>query len=195
MARFRFRLEVVLEHKQRLEDQAQLELAKAQALQVREEQRLQELLDSETAAFAELERQRFMGRLDIEALQMGMTYLDVLKTQILRQSQVVERVRRNTDAKREQLVGFMQERKALEQLRDRQKKDFIREENRREAIESDDMVVMRYARDMAIAKRNGRPKDRADAGDSTGNLAAGGPPVVPPAPQLAAVVTQETMNA
>ncbi|HEU5318976.1 MAG TPA: flagellar export protein FliJ [Chloroflexota bacterium] len=144
MSRFTFRLQTVLEHKQRLEELAQLDHAQAQAAQVREERSLGQLHDAEHRGFAELERQRFDGRLDIESLRFGMTYLDALKVQITRQEQVVDRVQRATETKREQLVGAMQDRKALDRLRQKQRTDFDRQQARREAADQDEMVVMRH---------------------------------------------------
>ena len=151
MATFTFRLQTVLEHKQRLEELAQLEHARAQAAQVNEERSLDQLKDAETQGFSELERQRFDGRLDIEALQLGMRYLDSLKVQITRQAQVVERVRKATEVKRDLLVAAMQERKALERLREKQLKDFMQEQARRELAEQDEMVVMRHTRTQKAA--------------------------------------------
>ena len=151
MPKFTFRLQTVLEHKQRLEELAQLEHARAQGAQANEERSLDQLKDAEARGFTELERQRFDGRLDIEALQLGMTYLDALKVQITRQAQVVERLRKATEIKRELLVAAMQERKALERLREKQLADFMREQARRELVEQDEMVVMRHARTQKAA--------------------------------------------
>ena len=145
MPAFTFRLQTVLEHKQRLEELTQLEHARAQAAQATEERSLAHLHDAEARGFTELERQRFDGRLDIEALQLGMTYLDALKIQITRQAQVVARVRKATEGKRELLIAAMQERKALERLREKQNKDFLLAQSRRELAEQDEMVVMRHA--------------------------------------------------
>ena len=147
MARFTFRLQPVLEHKQRLEDLAKVELAQRQALQRAEELALQGLAEAESNAVVELERQNMIGRLNIEALQLGMGYLDALKLQIQRQEQVVQRVQQQAEAKRGELVGRMQERKAMEQLRAHKLAAFKREEDRRETREADEMVVMRYARE------------------------------------------------
>ena len=145
MARFRFRLQPVLDHKKRLEDVAQIALAEAQAAQLKEESALRQLNAAEARAFAELERQRFTGHLDIEALQLGLGYLDVLKAQIQRQMQVVARVRQHTETKRQELVTRLQERKTLEHLRQRQLDAFNLEQSRLEAREADEMVVMRHA--------------------------------------------------
>ncbi|MBI3974213.1 MAG: flagellar export protein FliJ [Chloroflexi bacterium] len=144
MARFTFRLQPVLEHKQRLEDAAQIELSRCWEAQRREEAALNEYAEAEAGAIRELERQRFTGRLDIEALQLGLRYLDILKAQIQRQTQVVQRVQRQTEAKRQELVGYMQERKMLEKLRQRQLGVFTVEQNRLEAREVDELVVMRF---------------------------------------------------
>lgn len=146
MARFTFRLQTVLEHRKRLEELAQLEHAKAKAAQLREEQTYASLREAEDGAFAELERQRMTGRLDIEALQFGMGYLDLLKVQLQRQEQVVTRVRRTTAQRRDQLVGALQDRKALERLREQRLDEFKLAENRREANDIDEMAVMRNRR-------------------------------------------------
>jgi flagellar FliJ protein len=151
MPTFTFRLQTVLEHKQRLEDLAQLEHAQAQAAQAKEERSLGQLHDAERRGFDELERQRFAGRLDIESLQFGMTYLDALKVQITRQEQVVDRMRRATTAKRERLIVAMQERKALERLRETQQQAFNLDAARREAVEQDEMAVMRFPQRRAQA--------------------------------------------
>ena len=145
MARFTFRLQPVLDHKQRQEELAQVEHAQAQAAQLKEEGALHRLNEAEAAAIDELERQRFTGRLDIEALQLGLGYMDVLKAQILRQTQIVARVRQQTETKRQELVARVQERKTLEKLRERQLETFTREQNRIEARDADEMVVMRHA--------------------------------------------------
>lgn len=163
MARFKFQLQVVLDHKQRLEDLAQLELSQAQAAQLREETALSELRQAEEDAVTTLEQQRFTGRLDIESLQLGMNYLEGLKVQIQRQQQVVERVQRVTESKREALMVRMQERKALERLKERQREAFLLEEGRREAREVDEMVVMRFVREKIANRRAAAQTHRVTA--------------------------------
>jgi flagellar FliJ protein len=149
--RFQFRLQPVLDHKQRQEDLAQIELAQAQTAQLKEENALQLLNQAEVNAIEELERQRFTGRLDIEALQLGLGYMDVLKAQILRQGQIVLRVKQQTETKRQELVARVQERKTLEKLRERQLDAFTREQNRIEARDADELVIMRHAHQRTVA--------------------------------------------
>ncbi len=151
MARFHFRLQPVLDHKQRQEDLAQVEMAQAQTAQLKEEGTLHQLNQAEAAAISELERQRFTGRLDIEALQLGLGYIDVLKAQILRQTQIVARAQQHTETKRQELVARVQERKTLEKLRERQLDTFTQEQNRIEARDADELVIMRHAHRRAVA--------------------------------------------
>jgi flagellar protein FliJ len=153
MARFRFRLQTVLEHRQRLEEMAQLEHAQAQASQAREEGVLARLKQAEDDGFSVLERQRMTGKLDIESLQLGMGYLDALKVQIQRQDQVVDRVRRHTASRREALVDAMQQRKVLDRLKEKQQQDHQAAESHREAVALDEMVTMRHAGKMIEARR------------------------------------------
>jgi flagellar FliJ protein len=145
MARFRFRLQLVLEHKKRLEEVAQVELAEAQAAQLKEEAALRQLSAAEAAAVAELERQCFTGRLNIEALQLGLGYVDILKAHIQRQTRIVARARQQAEAKREDLVTRLQERRTIEQLREQQREAFEREQARIETREADELVIMRHA--------------------------------------------------
>ena len=154
MRRFRFRLQSVLEHRLRQEEVAQVELSQAKTAQLKEENALQALHAAEAAAIAELERQRFTGRLDIEALQLGLGYLDALKGQILRQTHVVARAQQHAEAKRQELVARVQERKTLERLRERQLETFTREQNRLEAREADELVIMRHAHRQFVAARS-----------------------------------------
>ena len=154
MPKFHFRLQPVLDHRLRQEEVAQVELAQAQTAQLKEESALQALHAAEAAAIDELERQRFTGRLDIEALQLGLGYLGVLKAQILRQTHVVARARQHTEAKRQELVARVQERKTLERLRERQLEAFTREQNRAEAREADELVIMRHAHQRSLDVAN-----------------------------------------
>jgi flagellar protein FliJ len=141
-----FRLQTVLQHRERLQEVAQQEHAQAQVVQVREEGSLRQLVEAESSAVDQLERQRFTGRLDIDALQIGISYLDMLKVQIQRQEQIVERVSQHTEQKREQVVQRMQERKILDRMRQHQLAAHTANEHRREAIEVDELVVMRHPR-------------------------------------------------
>jgi flagellar export protein FliJ len=154
MARFTFRFQSLLEHKQHLEEVTQVELAQVLARQQQEEGALQRLNRAENDAVGEMERQRFTGRLDVEALQVGLRFLDTIKTQIQRQEQIVTRAREQTAAKREQLVGFMQERQALEKLLERQRATFRLEQSRVEAREMDELVVMRHGHRQLTHRHN-----------------------------------------
>lgn len=153
MTSFRFRLQPVLDHRRRVEEQAQLEHAQAEAARQREEGALAGLRHAEESAFEELERQRFTGVLDVEALQLGMGYLDVLKLQIQRQEGIVTRVCEHVDARREHLVACMQERRVLDRLREKQLAAFSAEQNRLEAAAADEIVVMRYGRGLIESRR------------------------------------------
>jgi flagellar FliJ protein len=146
MARFSFRLQTVLDYKQRLEELAQVELARCRSAQEREEQALRSLAETQARAVAQLESQRGSGRLDVAAVQLGAGYLDLLAAQVQRQSQVVERVQRQTEAKRQEAVSRMQERQTLERLRQRQHAAYLKDLARREARLNDELAVLGYRR-------------------------------------------------
>lgn len=156
MARFKFRLQSVLEHKRRLEDVAQAALLQQQAAQRQEEAALRHLADAEVGAVRELERYRRTGRLEMEPLQLSLGYLQVMKTRVQSQAQAVERAQHQTVAKREQLAGCVKDRKAMEQLRERQLGAFTLEQNRAEARQIDDLMIGRFGHEQAAARAGRR---------------------------------------
>lgn len=153
MARFTFRLQPVLEHKRRLEEVTQVELVRRQGAQRGEEGALERLAAAEAETVLDLERQRRTGRLPIELLQLSLSIQDALTAQIQHQAAAVEQAALQTAAARAELLGCVQERKALEQLREHQHEAFALEAQRVEGRELDDLVAGRAARAIFAARR------------------------------------------
>lgn len=144
MARFVFRLQSVLDYRHQVEDLAKVAFGEAQGAQYKEEAALRRLRDDEARTVDHLEAIQGEGILDMENLQLGLRYLDVLKVQADRQVQVVDRARARAEGRRQELVEAMQARKALDKLKEKQQAEFRRAEQQREIKEMDEMAVMRY---------------------------------------------------
>ncbi|HAN15696.1 MAG: flagellar export protein FliJ [Proteobacteria bacterium] len=160
MARFVFRLQTVLEHRKRLEDLAKVAFGESQGGLFREQATLRGFQEDEERTVDHLEVIQHEGILDMENLQLGLRFLDVIKVQIDRQTQVVARAEARVEQRRQELVAAMQARKALDRLREKQLADFKRLEQLREMKEVDEMAVMRHgleARQLASQSGSSMP--------------------------------------
>lgn len=142
---FRFRLETVLNVKARKEEECRFKLAA-------EEHRLQvktmELNRSEEAhleGLAEL-ASASQGRVDLNYLATCHTYVGRLKQlqEICRVE--LDRVRKDVTHAREELVAARKESKAMEQLKERDYREYLREEHAKEQKFLDELGINSHHR-------------------------------------------------
>lgn len=147
MARFVFKLQPVLEQRERAERDQMLVVAELERERLALESRIrtcQQMMSDERRALAEA-----LGvgqRVDVRGvkLQAGAS----LKHNFDAQRSVLElaSVHRKLRAERAELARLSAQKKAVELLRDQQRAAFEREQARRETLELDEMSVMRHAR-------------------------------------------------
>ena len=153
MPRYRFRLQRVLETKEREEERCKLELAIAERRLGREERRLEE-------HFVEWERSRqevlrpAARVLDLAREAGWRSYFEYLAREIRRQREAVKHCARNVTAARTELLEASKEKKALERLKEKGRLAFLREMDRREQKELDEI-----GRDLYLRNRK-RPAAR-----------------------------------
>lgn len=155
MARFRYRMQSVLNLKMKMETQAQQEFGMAKAA-----------LDDELAKLKALELRKAgyeeeAGRLLKDTLKVR-EIIDN-KTAILRMDEYIKaqmfQVRlaeEQVDKAREHLKEVMQERKTQETLRDKAFEEFLKEENRAESKEIDQLTSYTYGQkqiEEAVSKK------------------------------------------
>lgn len=147
MARFVFKLQPVLDQRERAERDQMLVVAELERERLALESRIrtcQQMMSDERRALAEA-----LGvgqRVDVRGvkLQAGAS----LKHSFDAQRSVLElaSVHRKLQAERAELARLSAQKKAVELLRDQQRAAFEREQARRETLELDEMSVMRHAR-------------------------------------------------
>ena len=149
MAKFKFNLEVVLKHRQMIEDDRQRELA----AQLRKRMILMDQLRQMQSTIRD-SKQRLgdglVGQVDLSRISQFSHYngqVTIRAQQIVHTLAVVER---DVEVARTRLLQASQQRKALELLRDKRLALWKRQQDRREAIELDEIAVQRYARDIAM---------------------------------------------
>ena len=142
---FRFRLQSVLEYKAKVEETRKLELAALLAERVAAERRLAEIDADIERTQAELSA-GMRGQVDVDAITRGLTHLKWLREDRTRQIEVIAECTERIEAKRQEVVEAMQDRQALEKLRDRDAERYAEAERHAEQVTLDELATSRHGR-------------------------------------------------
>lgn len=142
MARFRFRLEPVLNYRSALEEKAKEELAGSLARYQREKQVLEQLEEDLSAHT----RPVACGKVDLTQLTMLESYQRYLEMQLEKQAARVRAAEETVAKCRRKLEQKMRERKVVEVLKDKQYHEFLYQEEREEQKFLDDIATVRFVR-------------------------------------------------
>ena len=145
MRKFRFKLQTVLQHRKFQEDRLQAELGELRREETRETERLAELraqLEDACAAIVD-----GLGRNEpADELERRDEYAKAKRDDVRVQELTLDAVRERVEAKREEVIEAMKQRKVLEALRDKRERAYVYECARAEQNELDADASVRYAR-------------------------------------------------
>ena len=144
MAKFTFRLDPVLDYRQRLEDEQQIVLAAAlAALRAAEAQR-----DDYVARRAEMRERLLSHHSEMQSVELRATYAhcDFLDRSIVAQQRVVDEARAKADQERAKLIVKTKDKKILATLKQRRREIFEFEAAAYEQRESDEINSRRFDR-------------------------------------------------
>ncbi len=145
MAKFKYRMQNVLDIKQKLEEAAKMEFAQAN-MQVIEEERKLSLLEGKKRAYEAEGRLLRKQQLRVPEIRNNLQAVSVLTGMVKEQEQEVEKAKQIQEEKRLELQSAMQERKTQEKLYENAFAEFILEENAREGREVDELVSYTYGK-------------------------------------------------
>ena len=143
MAKFKYRMQNILDIKQKLEESAKMEFAEANARVMEEEEKLSALHARRRTYEAEGKMLR-KQQMHVPDIQHNIHALDVLRDMIRDQEKEVEKAKQIQEEKRLALQNAMQERKTQEKLYENAFAEFIQEENAREGREVDELTSYKY---------------------------------------------------
>lgn len=146
MRAFKFRLQTVLEMREREEEVAARELAEAMRILEAEKTKLHELRMLEADALAEYHRMQGEGRLDLQAIQWFQAYSMRLASSIREQAQVVEAADHEAEKRRAALMQAAQAKQVLQKLKEQAKADHQKAMDAEEAKQLDEIATQRYQR-------------------------------------------------
>ena len=142
MAKFRYRMQSILEIKKKLEEQAKNEFAAARAALNEEEDKLEQL-KKRKEAYEDEGRALRENIMDIIENKEALLRMDEF---IADQQLNVKRAQDRMEEVRLALQTAMQESKTQEKLREKAFGQFVKEENKRESKEIDELVSYTYGR-------------------------------------------------
>ena len=145
MAKFKYRMQSILEVKKKLEEQAKNEFAAARAVLNEEEEKLEQLKKRKEAYEDEGRalREDTLNIMDIIENKEALLRMDEF---IADQQLNVKRAQDRMEEARLALQNAMQESKTQEKLREKAFEQFVKEENKRESKEIDELVSYTYGR-------------------------------------------------
>lgn len=143
MARFRYRMQNILEVKEKLETQARNEFAVA-AAKVNEEEAKLEALDARRREYEEALRRLCEDTLNVRAIKDAEDDIEVMKYHIQIQKINVLNAQKQLEVARQKLTAAMQDRKTHEKLKEKQFDEFMAEEAAKESKEIDELVSFRH---------------------------------------------------
>jgi len=143
MKHFRFRLQAVLEQRERRETLAKQTYAEAQSALTRAEQLLLEMQDVRQALLEELCHRR-AGAFDAFETQMYQDYMKIITQSLQEQESDIRLLTSTCEAHKLHLIGTSQDRQALVTVHDRHKLAHTRAAQRTEQTAMDELATTRF---------------------------------------------------
>ncbi|MCI6243111.1 MAG: flagellar export protein FliJ [Lachnospiraceae bacterium] len=139
MAKFVYRMQNILNIKQKLETQAKMEYSDANQ-NYREQQEILNGYMIRRMQYEKHWKEQMKGNIDLASVQHAREDANTMKTIVRRQMMEVHKAEKELEDAREKLNTVMQERKIQEKLRDKAFEDFKQELAHEETKEIDELV-------------------------------------------------------
>lgn len=143
MAKFVYRMQNILDIKNKLEVQARNSYAAARMKLSQEEEKLDRMFEQKKA-YEENYRQQLSGNINILQINICKNAIELCKNQIKKQLVEVKVASLNLEAAQKRLGEVMKERKIQEKLREKAYEEFLQELNDKEKKEIDELVSFRF---------------------------------------------------
>lgn len=141
MARFSFRLQTVLDERQRAEERALSALAASQRIAADIETKIDSIHAEVSDQKSDMRDHALLGRLDVPFLMANRRYFAAQLCEVARLSRDLADARLEVESRRRKLAIAARERKALEVLRDKQKQRWQAEQEKRERTLADEIAL------------------------------------------------------
>lgn len=152
MARFRYRMQGILEVKMKLENQAKQEFAAAKIALDGEIEKLETLKDRKRE-YEEEAKRLLQGTLKVQEISDNKAAILKMDEYIAAQNLNVKKAEKALERAREKLQDVMQDRKMHEKLKEKAFDEFLEEEKKQEGKEVDELTSYTYGQRIQEANR------------------------------------------
>lgn len=143
MAKFVYRMQSILDIKEKMEEQARNEFAQARLHLTEEEEKLKILTDRK-AGYEQQGRKLQESGLNVRDILENINAIEMMKELIEIQKKAVKTAQAQLEDARLRLQMAMQESKTQNKLREKAFEEFVKEENAKESKEIDELVSYTY---------------------------------------------------
>ena len=143
MAKFKYRMQNILDIKMKLESQAKITYGIANQKYLEEQKKLQEIV-LRRASYEKVLKESMVGKIDVRQVSHARADVNTMKTLMRRQMMEVHKAERILEDARKALNDVMMERKTHEKLKEKAFEQFKAELNAEESKEIDQLVSYTY---------------------------------------------------
>ncbi len=143
MKGFKFRLQSLLNVKEKFEQQAKIVFGEETAKLEEEKSKLVSLYNNKEDVLQK-QRESFTGTIDIQSFNEYRNYSMKLDTMIIQQIEAVARQNIKTEEAKKKLADIMKERKTLEKLKEKEVEIFQKEMQLAEDKQVDELVTYKF---------------------------------------------------
>ena len=143
MAKFKYRMQNILDIKMKLESQAKISYGIANQKYMEEQKKLQEIV-LRRASYEKILKESMVGKIDVRQVSHARADVNTMKTLMRRQMMEVHKAERILEDARKALNDIMIERKTHEKLKEKAFEEFKAEINAEESKEIDQLVSYTY---------------------------------------------------
>lgn len=143
MAKFKYRMQNILDIKMKLESQAKIAYGVANQKYLEEQKKLQEIV-LRRASYEKILKESMMGKIDVRQVSHARADVNTMKTLMRRQMIEVHKAERVMEDARKALNEVMMERKTHEKLKEKAFEQFKEELKAEESKEIDQLVSYTY---------------------------------------------------
>ena len=143
MAKFRYRMQNILDIKMKLESQAKIAYGIANQKYLDEQQKLQEIV-LRRSSYERILKESMMGTINVKEVTHARADVNTMKTLMRRQMVEVHKAELALEDARRALNEIIQERKTHEKLKEKAFQQFMEEEKAAESKEIDQLVSYTY---------------------------------------------------
>ena len=143
MAKFKYRMQNILNVKMKLESQAKIAYGIANQKYLDEQKKLQEIVLRRNT-YEKILKESMMGSINVREVTHARTDVNTMKTLMRRQMIEVHKAELALEEARRALNEIMQERKTHEKLKEKAFQQFMEEEKAAESKEIDQLVSYTY---------------------------------------------------